>query len=258
MQFFQSWGDSLKLFLPKNFKMFGLVTLKSIGMTYKTWFRYFWWAFLAMICVDYLLISGLFFFPQILFPVAIIAKFLLFVTLFLTVRPSTNKKNYSYYYGYFWHIVWIGILFLLLGILLMIMGMGVYPRVGILGQLMVAIRQASGLMFVPLFIILISPAMMFYFDTKGSFRSLVFSCIHTIKMILYNFPFYVVSIILLSLLILMFIIFFGFVQRIVALISPFLALALFDVFHIIFAVIPACFVANFYTKRLRDQSKLYF
>src|SRR3989304_215348 len=38
-----SWKDGLTLLLPRNLKLFALVTLKSIIECYKIYFKYFWW-----------------------------------------------------------------------------------------------------------------------------------------------------------------------------------------------------------------------
>lgn len=42
-QVYSSWRESLSLFKPKNFKLFALITLKTIGQVFRLLLTYFWW-----------------------------------------------------------------------------------------------------------------------------------------------------------------------------------------------------------------------
>lgn len=52
MQLFQLWQDSLKIFIPRNFKLFGLVSLNATIQTYKIWLGRFWPLFVVSLLVD--------------------------------------------------------------------------------------------------------------------------------------------------------------------------------------------------------------
>lgn len=90
MYLFQSWKESLLFFKPENFKLFFLITLKTVMQGYKTWFKYFWWLFVVYI------LPGTDFF-------AFLIAELIFFSFLLSVRPSVKRKTLKYFYGYRWH-----------------------------------------------------------------------------------------------------------------------------------------------------------
>ncbi len=95
MYLIQSWVDSLSLFKPKNFKLFGLITAKSIGVAYGLLLKYFWWIPFGMICVSS------YFDHQYIWRIAC------FIWLFVAVfcaRPSVSKKNCAYFRRYGPHV----------------------------------------------------------------------------------------------------------------------------------------------------------
>ncbi len=118
MQLLQSWQDSLKLFYPKNLKLFALVTLKSIIDVYKLLLRYWWWLlipiaigawYLLQIRIDMLAIvyeslkTGKMA-PAMVFGLLtlsqcgrqLLGQLLLFIAC-LATRPSVAKKDIRYF-----------------------------------------------------------------------------------------------------------------------------------------------------------------
>ena len=100
MHVLQSWKDSLSLFKPKNFKLFALVTLKTIGETYLTLFKYFWWFIVLCILWEYMyaplyspVTSGV-------YEVYGLLQYILTFISCVIVRPSVMQKNYSYFKNY--------------------------------------------------------------------------------------------------------------------------------------------------------------
>ena len=93
---------------------------------------------------------------------------------------------------------------------------------------------------------------LFYFDSRGSLKDLVWSVIRSLKMIWFGLPFF--FILIWGMWILYFL--FGFMFRSITSSLGFHGLLI--QFLIIFAVVPASFAANYYTKRLHDQYKEYF
>jgi hypothetical protein len=43
------WKDSLKIFIPRNLKLFSLVSLNAARQTYKVWLRLLWPLFILYI-----------------------------------------------------------------------------------------------------------------------------------------------------------------------------------------------------------------
>jgi len=260
MQLFQLWKDSLKIFIPRNFKLFCLVSLNAAIATYRVWLPQFWMLFVVSFVADlfpllpfrlgplHLSVSAL---------ISIMAKYLLFMTLLLSLRPSVRRKTYRYFLTYGPHIGFIGLFFFIKTFFFQIVG-----RVGPAAADLFAMS-----LFVPLALVPMTIFLMFYFDTPGRFKDL-FSAIWPsgIKMVLFGLPFLVLFAWAAHLVYWLMFYFLGlglfpFVSIIRSAPSSDLAFfywALVKHALILVAVIPASFTANFYTKRLHDNYNLYF
>jgi len=248
MQLIQSWKSSLKFFAPTNIKLFGLLALNTTVKTVSVWFRLFWPLFIVSIVADLLPIPliGLF------------AKFLLFMTLFLSVRPSVRKKNYFYFSRYKWHALIIGVLF-------MLKTLGFQWMSGLNSQV-ADLLVLSWIFPTSLVSIFVTPFMLFYLDSHGSFADFFWSAWRSIKMVFFGLPFFLIIVGAFSAVfyVLLLVAFRGFLPFSLFVRSlPAGLLGLFGlslVKHLLFILsVPAVAVyANFYTKRLHDQFNLYF
>ena len=259
MQLFQLWKDSLKVFIPRNFKLFGLVSLNAAVVACRVWLSQFWSLFVISFVADL--------FPVLPFSigslhlsmsalVSITAKYLLCMTLILSLRPSIKRKTHSYFLEYIPHISLIAIFFFAKSFFFQI--------VANMGPTAADLFVTS--LFVPLYLIPMTVFLMFYFDTKGSFKDLVFSLAPSLKMIFWGLPFLILFVWAASLIYWLVFYFLGlglfpFVSIVRSASSSDLALFYWAIVKhgiILVSVIPAAFTANFYTKRLHDSYKLYF
>lgn len=256
--FFRSWKESLSLFMPRNAKLFFLVTLKSIVESYKLIGAHLWWLFLASSILDlaysYYFSSASYF---CLIP---------FFGMYLIIRPSMKRKSFDYYKDYifkFGYFVFFSIIAYIVSESLSVIGNHaaslihiIHPLFYILFLPVLLIPVLITFLMPPEIIILyVSPLLtfliLFMLDSNGGIKNVLKSMIRAFKMIIYNYPFCIimfaifVSISLGSTLAL--ICLFG---RHSFLLSPIISNALLP--------IPLCILTNFYTKRLHDQFGLYF
>ena len=272
-----SWVESLQVFKPANFKLFLLVTLKSIIETYKILFTKFWWVFLGFVAMDYVIAysvayngarSGLllvtdFYFVLILF------------LMFLVIRPSVQQKNVSYVQKYWKQFMFFLVFGAVFGIIVAyISGTRFQLEIGEdddiiylategLSWIGTLLLLAPAIVTGPLFVITNS----FLFDTNGSLKAMFFSLWGGIKFCVYNYPFCILGLLL----------FHYLFQAIDG--ATFFVLGLFDIpliaiigqdyvmlpalntikyVSMLFWPIPLCFFINFYVKRLHEQFELYF
>ena len=250
MQLFQRWKDSLKLFIPRNFKLFSLVSINTAVKTYSVWLGLFWPLFVVSLLSDAFSI-----FPFRVGPVylsgsvlvSIVSKFLLLMTLFLSLRPSTKRKLYAYFGDYLPHITILAVIFFVKSFLFYVfVGVGIYPTD----------------LFAPLFLIPMTVFMLFYLDARGSFKDLIMSGFRSLKMLWYGLPFYLILVFVFYILLFVLgLIFFQFVAVFHIMPIGFIGLLMWSLAKhtfILFSVIPIAFAATFYTKNVHDQSKRYF
>ncbi len=121
MVLLQAWKESLSVLLPRNFKLFFLVTVKLILETISTWLRNFWWVlgiyFIMNIFTLWLYQFELQFMPvaeqaasaasnpaiiPLLNGASLVLAVMMLWTLLLTVRPSVQRKTFAYYLSYNW------------------------------------------------------------------------------------------------------------------------------------------------------------
>ncbi len=251
MLLLRSWKESLALFVPKNFKLFLLVTIKSAVETYGFLAYYFWWLVLLVLVFDMacyfpecMLQGNTWAFAEITF------KLLLSFVLFTLVRPSVPLKSFSYVtqqvrkslagflatYSFF-YMVRSEIGSLVIGGFSKLLGPSV--AFDLVYTFFIFIYTDAPLVIVPPFIF----SALFYLDSAGTIKELLLSVWRGIVMFIFNFPFCLVSMILILL------IWKG-------------LLATFGIYgqFIFFSFIPfmVSYFKNMYVKRLHDQFNLYF
>lgn len=234
MRILQSWAESLTILKPKNFKLFLLVTLKSIVETYKILFTKFWPVssalLLAMYCLLYVhdtianravisLYTIFFGFFSILF---------LFL-IFLMVRPSISQKNWHYVLRYWQHFLFFFVTCVMITLIFMLT-----KKVPFFNFLLLV--GYYGCQASPLFVIVTG----FLLDSDGSEKSMIYSCWRGLKFCLFNYPFCL----------------FGFLFFYYS----FYVLSSFGVWYVSILLwpLPVCFFINFYVKRLHEQFDVYF
>jgi len=184
MQLLASWRSSLAILLPNNFKNYVLISLRSIGRTYCAWFAHWWFLIGLYVATElyiwccYMPMSG--FFGSYYVDIALsVVRFLaiasVHMTLYLSVRPSTGLKNYTYYFGFARHFIFAAIWFFLLT---QIDAYIFHTFHGSILYLYFAIIPLISMFFV-----------LFLLDSDASLLSVLKSCIRSIKMFVYNLPF---------------------------------------------------------------------
>ena len=173
MTLVQAWIDSIQLLRPKNFKLFVLVTIKSIIEAYKLLFKYFWWIVPAFIAGAVLLsLIGPFTIPNYYGPLEALRDqntywfnaqmegvlYVLYSFLFLAVcfitRPSIDKKDCKYLRTQ-------------------------YKRIILYSLIMMALKISSRSAW-DVFLVL------FFLDSRGGPKNFLLSMWHALKMIIFK------------------------------------------------------------------------
>lgn len=245
----KSWKESLLLFAPKNFKLFLLVTFKSAAESYSLLFYYFWW----LLLLAFALAFGCFY--HICMPVDNILHWLyqclqliLFCILVILVRPSLMVKNRIYvrnqlqqsWFGFLMLYGIISLYITALFVVLLTMGWIDHIFTHFYGGMpLLLFYNDLPVIVMPSFII----PCMFYYDSAKYMADLLGSLWRGMIMILFNLPFFMISM-------LFFIGFYG------------LLLTFFDFYgyYLFFSFIPfvVSYFKNIYVKRLHDQFNLYY
>ena len=243
MKLIQAWAESLTLLKPENFKLFLLVTLKSIGQTYKVLFSKFWVLVIASLGMDlgayYLLtqtgnpefqvssflLIGLW---VLIFIGATIALMALGMALFLIARPSVAIKDWNYLSNYWRHFIYFFFAWF--------------------------IALICKHLFLPFFIYWIF-FVAFLLDSNGRLQLAGLSLWRALKMLWYNLPFVGITTILFSLLFFPFALLLGYGQSILPL---WMFILRFCVVNLIQLPLLICFYINFYVKKKHEQFNLYF
>ncbi len=98
MYFLRSWKESVAVFVPSNFKLYMLVTIKNAMETYRNLMYYFWWLLLLVFVFEVgcyypeCLLAG----PTWKFIDAALVIVFSFA-LFMLVRPSIRPKGFFYF-----------------------------------------------------------------------------------------------------------------------------------------------------------------
>ena len=213
---FISWGESLAFFTPSTGKTFMLITLKAAAEAYRIFFKHFWWLFIANICLGLYvqILSG----PQasqtlwLVFVATIFVWLLQIFLMCLATRPSINRKTYSYFTRYGWHFI----CFLLFSLIMLWVALciTVVQVLGLLGRVAITnidiMIHLSSLIIIPLTFVgfwlyegsalmplYILPFFVFWtfflLDSPMGWRAIRNSLKNAIKMVLYNYPFCLIS-----------------------------------------------------------------
>ena len=94
----KSWKESLSLFIPKNAKLFILVTIKTILQSYKLILKQLWWLFLISWGLDVL--SARYCFISLCYLAPLISWLVTIFCVYLAIRPSMPRKTLAYYLGH--------------------------------------------------------------------------------------------------------------------------------------------------------------
>ncbi|MEX0849719.1 MAG: hypothetical protein WD055_05810 [Candidatus Dependentiae bacterium] len=251
MLLLRSWKDSLALFIPKNFKLFLLVSLKTAMETYGNLLYYFWWLILLVFVFE----IGCYY-PEciLLGPAWYLIDSVLIVclafSLLMLVRPSVQPKGFHYFEEHAKKTA-IGfvVLYFLFNFVRSHLGDAVLNALAWLnGQSLIYetlhpfaqfLYDQSPFIMLPPFVF----SVLFYFDSNGTIKSWLLSIVRGIVMFVYNFPFCLISVLAC----------FG-LWTVLHYISPLYGKFLF------FSFVPfvVSYFKTMYVKRVHDQFSLYY
>lgn len=256
----KSWADSLKVFIPGNFKLFFLVTLKSFLEGGKVFLKYFWWLLLLAGGLFYLFKSTLGFSglvpisPYLFLTVrafwAWVMPFTLIFFWIASIRPSIGIKDGSYFLRYATYfvslIVSMSIVFLS-GVTVTALLFTLFPNTELVGLAL----------YHGVTTLLSCYVLFFLLESDGSLRSVFNVLKQALMFIVYNLP--------------GLIIFGGLFIAVSLLVGPvavsavssvsnmsFAAAYAFYIGSLLFQFIALCFLHNYFIKRVHDHSELYY
>lgn len=250
-----SWRDSLSLLLPKNFKLFALVTLKSTVETYRIQFRY-WWLWLApmgLFVVSDLYLEGRmsdFLSETGDFPtkldfvrgtVSLAARLWLLLLCCLATRASVGQKNLAYFISY---LKSFGLLLVFFFCFKELSFFFLFFAPTNLVVRYLTMGWVSG--FSPLFTFYL----LFFLDSDGSVGELWRAFARAFKMFLYNLPLSFVLSVVFSI-----ILSFSFVPNMLVMKSEGIMRECLGLFIVTLLV---NVWANIYIKKLHEKPELYF
>jgi len=270
MHIIQAWKDSLRLFKVPQFKLFFLITVKSILQVYKIIGLYFWPFILGIIihhnyCDFYPL-----WLKQYTFLIDVVLYSFFVFLIFLSIRSSVPKKTVLYYMRhllyFFPFILWTGAIYWF-DVLVMSRKIGKVFRIIAYALSLIAgdwgiahfdvlstgpsnttfgyipIGEFGQFWFVPLGVFFT----FFMLDSNGKPLTILRSLWRALIMVLYNYPavllLYLFSIIVYG------VILFAVMATPVALWAP---------WGLFLSPIPISVFANFYIKYVHDQFSIYF
>ncbi len=199
MRLLRSWRDSLLLLAPQNFKLFGLVTLKSTFETYKAMAHvWYFWTLPVIVVIQRLYFGREAFEAQFIAPLSVpyyIMMGVLYVglavwvtvTFCLATRPSIGQKTLRYFDEYKRSVLTLALVAILLWQCIFwwnrFFASFHYELTSFraLGQ---ALEFFTLVDFVPLCIFFI----LFYLDSDGSIKQLWTAVVRAVKMTVYNLP----------------------------------------------------------------------
>ena len=261
-QILSSWLNSLKVLSPTHGKLFLLVTLKTIIHAYTTLFKKFWWLIGLCILTDTYLVLWAGKIPYyVKFGVMTSGWYLsssLFFVEILTIRPSIAKKDYTYFLN-IWasrRFFWYFLLFMTCAqISIFFLRNEKIAHEFIVPSLFFLIPLIPSILFSGFLIITI----FFALDTHPSLYAQMSSVYRSLKMIVFNYPFFLI------LAILSFSIFFG-VQKLIHFVLEhsinkyeigILGLLSYESAQLLMPIF-ICIANNFYIKEIHEQFKRYY
>lgn len=263
MQLFQLWKESLVLFAPKNFKLFLLVTLNTIVQIGKALVRYCWAPLLLFFAMDLFVaeplygLSGTLGGAQV---VLVLIRSMMLFLVFLAARPSMLRKGYWYFASYWYYWFYVALYALLRLVLQATLVSYLSEHTHFLWGIWSFIWPFFAMnLATPLYAYYI----LFLLDSSGSIFAACASLWRALKMMWYNLPAvflihaigYVCGLLVANLISVP----LHYVSRWVDYLLSVSSLSLLiSLGALVFAIIWAAFVTNFYIKRLYDQCGLYF
>jgi len=223
----QSWIDSLKLFAPKNFSLFLLVSLNTLIRSFKHVLQSTAFIFLAsylIVRIAIILIWGG------SFPFQFVFGFLVpvFISWVMAVRPSVAQKTVLYYQSYWF-------------------SHGLY-LLGALFPIMFYLAKATSIPFLNVVIASAMPPLcfgvFFYFDTSGGVSPFIISFWRGLKLFVYNLP---ASLILMTPIM-------SLIGLIYFLLPGYLGLFI----GYLISLISVCLFMTIYVKKVHEQFTFYF
>jgi hypothetical protein len=222
MQLFSAWKDSLTLLIPKNFKLFCLISVNALIKAYKPWLSCFWWLIG--------LYAGAAYYKDA--RALIIIYGVLMCAYILCVRPSVPYKDWRY--------------FLQNGFL------GLYMALYIAFGVWLGYRAMDGNWHYLLFALLSSSFTTIYtlliFDRNGPWERIILDYFRALMIVFYNLPF----LIIMSLILLIGAIplWWGAMN---GAFYPFWMLLI-----LVYSTMVSTIWTNFYIKKVHEQYTLYF
>jgi hypothetical protein len=218
MRLLSCWKDSMSFFERKNISTLSLVTLKTIQTTYVSMMKYIGIPLCLLAVIDVFLRPNGFHIVHIAF----------FGFMYLTLRPSVERKSWHYYTKYLAHwlclLVWLTGVFFLLG------------KVGYWWWSLVAM--------------LVTCAVFFFLDSKVSLSNFIHAHVRAATMVVYNAP---VSIFLSMVLMLAWALY----MAIINMLSHYIAVPI-AVASMLYIPIEAAVLSNMYIKWFHEQFSLYY
>lgn len=228
MQLLDAWQESLKFFERKNVTFVGLVTLKAIKYTYEHIVKY------LGIFIIFVVAMTMFVEPRLPAQWAMLwhafawtARIIFLVFMYLTVRSSVMKKDWSYYRFF------------------LAQGAMVAMRLGVL----FSVFGFIGYQWWNALSLFITFEVLFYLDA-GKKNMLKFYGKQALTMIIYNLPICIVIGIALSAL-------WYIYMTLIQLIRIVIPVPIGDA-SFLFMPIEACLLVNLYIKWLHEQFSLYY
>jgi len=245
MRLIQAWKHAITFFYPSNFKLFTLITVRSLLEAYKILLHNWWWlfAFIGGITLFKWSNAGSFFF------LSVVLNYVFIFAFSLATRPSLKKKNASYFSSYLplFLPTFTGFLSIKLFEVLLAKIIGIDVDQWQLVRLLVkSFSYATQVFFI-----------FFFLDSNHTIRQLLQSLFRSVKMTVYNYPiclFFGLIILGLEITFSFFTGIFLFVWQEVA-----IFLRIIDLVNkIVFVPVQLSIFANIYIKKLHEQFDYYF
>jgi len=245
MRLVEAWKNAVTLFYPGNFKLFILMTIRSVVEAYKILLHYWWWLLVLM--------SGATLFKcgntEFSFFLLIILNYIFIFAFSLATRPSLKKKNVTYFSSYlplflptFMGFLGIKLFEVLLAKIIGI-NMDQWQPVRLLVK---SFSYATQIFFI-----------FFFLDSDHTIRQLLQSLFRSVKMTFYNYPiclFFGLIILGLEIAFSFFAVIFLFAWEEVT-----IFLRVIDLVNkVVFVPIQLSVFSNIYIKKLHEQFDYYF
>lgn len=185
----KKWGESLEVLKPKNIKLFSLASLNTFIKSITIFFKYFWWLYILLIAT--FLIPGIFGISRILVnSIMLAASTFITFFLFLTIRSSIERKDFSYFMQYSNKIFGYLIIPFLIGLLSLPLTAILYLGATILNianepNLFISLVAVTSCSILPTSWM----GYFFYFDSKDTFSSIIPSIKKAFTVLFYYLPF---------------------------------------------------------------------